>query len=40
MTLWLAERSGLGYLRIDPLKIDAASVGDLVTSAYTSWIII
>jgi general secretion pathway protein E len=37
LTLWLARRSGLEYLRIDPLKIDVASVGDLVTSAYAAW---
>jgi general secretion pathway protein E len=37
LTLWLARRSGLGYLRIDPLKVDVASVGRLVTSAYAAW---
>jgi general secretion pathway protein E len=33
LTLWLARRSGLDYLRIDPLKIDVASVGGLITPA-------
>jgi general secretion pathway protein E len=37
LTFWLAQRSGLEYLRIDPLKIDAPNVGDLVTSAYAAW---
>ncbi len=37
LTFWLARRSGLEYLRIDPLKIDAANVGDLVTAAYAAW---
>ncbi len=37
LTFWLARRSGLEYLRIDPLKIDAPNVGDLVTAAYATW---
>jgi general secretion pathway protein E len=37
LTVWLAKRSGLEYLRIDPLKIDAPNVGDLVTAAYAAW---
>jgi general secretion pathway protein E len=34
LTQWLAEKTGLPYLRIDPLKIDVASVGGLVSYAY------
>lgn len=37
LTLWLAGRTGLEYLRIDPLKIDAPQVGDLVTASYAAW---
>ena len=37
LTLWLARRTGLEYLRIDPLKIDAPQVGDLVTASYAAW---
>ncbi len=37
LTYWLAHKSGLGYLRIDPLKMDAPNVGDLVTVAYAAW---
>jgi len=37
LTVWLARRSGLDYLRIDPLKIDAPNVGDMVTAAYAAW---
>ncbi|WP_295450846.1 GspE/PulE family protein [uncultured Thiodictyon sp.] len=37
LTLWLAKRTGLEYLRIDPLKIDAPNVGDLVTASYAAW---
>ena len=37
LTLWLARRSGLDYLRIDPLKLDAPNVGNLVTAAYAAW---
>ena len=31
------QRTGLEYLRIDPLKIDAPNVGDMVTAAYAAW---
>jgi len=34
LTRWLADRAGLPYLRVDPLKIDAASVGALVSLPY------
>ncbi|WPL15650.1 Type II traffic warden ATPase [Thiorhodovibrio winogradskyi] len=37
LTAWLAERCGLPYLRIDPLKVDVASIGELVTAAYAKW---
>ncbi len=37
LTFWLAKRTGLDYLRIDPLKIDAPNVGDLVTASYAAW---
>ena len=37
LTFWLAKRAGLEYLRIDPLKIDAPNVGDLVTASYATW---
>mgnify|MGYP005852600055 CR=1 FL=1 len=37
LTYWLARKSGLDYLRIDPLKIDAPKVGGLVTAAYAAW---
>jgi general secretion pathway protein E len=37
LTLWLARRTSLEYLRIDPLKIDAPQVGDLVTASYAAW---
>ncbi|WP_374335290.1 GspE/PulE family protein [Leeia sp.] len=33
---WLAGRVGLPYLVIDPLKIDVASVGGVLTQAYAS----
>ncbi|MGO9689362.1 MAG: GspE/PulE family protein, partial [Syntrophobacteraceae bacterium] len=33
---WLAKRTGLTYLRIDPLKVDVAAVTNLVTYAYSS----
>jgi general secretion pathway protein E len=36
LTFWLAQRAGLDYLRIDPLRIDAPNVGDLVTYAYAA----
>ena len=37
LTFWLAQKCGLEYLRIDPLKIDAPNVGDMVTAAYAAW---
>ena len=37
LTFWLARRVGLEYLRIDPLKIDAPSIGDIVSTAYAAW---
>ncbi|WPL22698.1 Type II secretory pathway, ATPase PulE/Tfp pilus assembly pathway, ATPase PilB [Thiorhodovibrio frisius] len=37
LTVWLAGRCGLPYLRIDPLKIDVATIGELTTIAYATW---
>ncbi|MFT5934811.1 MAG: general secretion pathway protein E, partial [Hydrogenophaga sp.] len=34
LTQWLAERAGLGYLRIDPLKVDVGKVADTMSAAY------
>ena len=34
LTQWLAERAGLGYLRIDPLKVDVGKVADAMSAAY------
>ena len=34
LTEWLARRSGLEYLHIDPLKIDFTGVADVMSSAY------
>ncbi len=34
LTEWLADRLGLEYLHIDPLKIDFTGVADVVSSAY------
>ncbi len=31
---WMAERTGLGYMHIDPLKIDFTGVADVMSSAY------
>ncbi len=31
---WLAGRSGLAYLRIDPLKVDVGKVADTMSAAY------
>ena len=31
---WLATRSGLSYLRIDPLKVDVGKVADTMSAAY------
>src|SRR5689334_15178217 len=33
---WLAKRVGLGYLHIDPLKIDFAAVTEIMSSAYAT----
>ncbi|CAK0751779.1 general secretion pathway protein E [Gammaproteobacteria bacterium] len=37
LTFWLAQRAGFDYLRIDPLKIDAPSIGSVVSTAYAAW---
>ena len=34
LTEWLARRTGLGYLRIDPLKVDVGKVADVMSAAY------
>jgi general secretion pathway protein E len=34
LTQWLAQRSGLDYLRIDPLKVDVGKVADTMSAAY------
>jgi len=34
LSQWLADRSGLPYYRVDPLKIDVAAVTDVISSAY------
>jgi general secretion pathway protein E len=34
LTQWLAERAGLSYLRIDPLKVDVGKVADVMSAAY------
>ncbi len=34
LTEWLARRSGLDYLHIDPLKIDFTGVAEVMSSAY------
>jgi general secretion pathway protein E len=34
LTEWLAQRLGLGYLRIDPLKADVGRVADVMSVAY------
>ena len=36
LTEWLAGKAGLPYYHIDPLKIDVASVCDVVSNAYAS----
>ena len=36
LTTWLAERFGLEYYRIDPLKIDVKSVTDVMSYAYAA----
>ena len=34
LTQWLAGRSGLAYLRIDPLKVDVGKVADSMSAGY------
>ena len=34
LTVWLAEKAGLPYLKIDPMKIDASAVTQAVSHAY------
>jgi len=34
LTQWLAQRSGLAYMRIDPLKVDVGKVADVMSAAY------
>jgi general secretion pathway protein E len=34
LTQWLAKRAGLGYLRIDPLKVDVGKVSDAMSAPY------
>ncbi len=34
LTQWLAQRAGLGYLRIDPLKVDVGKVSDAMSAPY------
>jgi general secretion pathway protein E len=34
LTQWLAQRAGLAYLRIDPLKVDVGKVADVMSAAY------
>ncbi|MDP2018477.1 GspE/PulE family protein [Hydrogenophaga sp.] len=34
LTQWLAQRSGLEYMRIDPLKVDVGKVADVMSAAY------
>ncbi len=34
LTEWLAGRTGLEYLRIDPLKVDVSKVADTMSAAY------
>ena len=34
LTQWLAQRTGLDYLRIDPLKVDVGKVADTMSAAY------
>jgi general secretion pathway protein E len=36
LTEWLAKRTGMGYLHIDPLKIDFAAVTEVMSSAYAT----
>ncbi|WP_027014678.1 GspE/PulE family protein [Comamonas composti] len=34
LTQYLARRSGLGYLRIDPLRVDVGRVGEIMSASY------
>ncbi|MEJ6024375.1 GspE/PulE family protein [Ramlibacter sp. PS4R-6] len=34
LTQWLAQRTGLDYLRIDPLKVDVGKVADIMSAGY------
>ena len=34
LTQWLAQRSGLQYLRIDPLKVEVGKVAEVMSAAY------
>lgn len=34
LSQWLANKSGLPYYRVDPLKVDVAAVTDVISSAY------
>lgn len=34
LTVWLAQRAGLDYFHIDPLKLDFGSIAQIVTKAY------
>ena len=34
LTQWLAQRAGLEYLRIDPLKVDVGKISDAMSAAY------
>ncbi|MGE0096912.1 MAG: GspE/PulE family protein [Hydrogenophaga sp.] len=34
LTQWLAGRSGLDYMRIDPLKVDVGKVAEVMSAAY------
>ena len=36
LTEWLAQRCGMEYLHIDPLKVDFAAVTEVVSSAYAT----
>ncbi|MGD8925839.1 MAG: GspE/PulE family protein [Thioalkalispiraceae bacterium] len=36
LTEWLANRSGMPYFRIDPLKVDVTSVTSVMSSAYAN----
>lgn len=33
---WLADRAGIGYQRIDPLKVDFSRIGEVMSKAYAS----